>query len=386
ADLSEADLHRVILTGADLSDANLNNADLSRANLTGAYLLKTSFRKAYLLRANLEDALMLRADLSEANLRGANLKRADFSAAYLSDTTLSETDLTGALFLESSLIRTNLDRSQMTGCCIYNWQLEDVNLSQVDCDYVFTQFNYATKSPIDRYPIGRNLAPGELAKQYREDSSYIKINWKEAPNWEALIFAIAKLEQDFPGLKLTIKHFESVAGAYLLKLTCNRAVNSKNLRSRLAEIYTNMLGQLQVKRPKILGMLNIIEMKIEAPIPSEKLMASPPPPERLNEENMNLYREVVRQIEIIVMSQPPEKLVESIQRLLNFLKQKEISTEEIQNKIIGEVIVRRAKQDEAFQKHLIQWEKNATPTIRLSPVGSAMRMAIAILWQESQKT
>lgn len=384
ADLSEADLHRVILTGADLSDANLNSADLSRANLAGSYLLKTSFRKAYLLRAILEDVLMLRADLSEANFRGANLKRADFSGAYLSDTTLSETDLTDALFLESTLIRVNLERSQMTGCCIYNWQLEDVDLAQIDCDYVFTHFNYATKRPTERYPIDRNLNPGELAQQYHEDSYQIKINFKESPNWEALIFSIAKLEQDFPHLKFTIKSFESVTGSYLLKLLCNRTVNSKNLRSHLAKIYANMSEQLQNKRPKILGLLNIIELKTETNLPTQSLETTPTP-EPINQENLILYQEVVQQIEVIIMSQPPEKLVESIQRLTNFLNLKGISTEEIQQKIIGQTIVRRVKQEPTFQKQLIQWEKTAAPAIRLSPVGSAIRVAIAILWQQSQK-
>lgn len=385
ADLSEADLHRVILTGADLSDANLNSADLSRANLAGSYLLKTSLRKAYLLRATLEDALMLRADLSEANFRGANLKRADLSGAYLSDTTLSETDLTDTLLLESSLIRVNLERSQMTGCCIYNWQLEDVDLSQIDCDYVFTQFNYGSKSPTDRYPIGRNLSPGELAQQYHEDSYNIKINFKESPNWEALVFSIAKLEQDFPNLKLTIKSFESVAGASLLKLSCNRAVNSKNLRSHLAKIYSNMLDKLQTKRQKILGLLNIIEIKSEPSIPKEIPTITPPTPQPINQENLSLYREVVQQIEIIIMSQTPEKLVESIERLINFLNVKGISTDEIQQKIIGQTIVRRAKQDQIFQKQLMHWEKNTAPGIQLSPVGTAIKVAIAILCQESPK-
>ncbi|MFB2878023.1 pentapeptide repeat-containing protein [Floridanema aerugineum] len=384
ADLSEADLHRVIMTGADLSDACLSSADLSRANLAGSYLLKTSFRKAYLLRAILENVLMLRADLSEANFRGSNLKRADISGAYLCDTTLSETDLTEALFLESSLIRVKLDRSQMTGCCIYNWQLEDVDLSQIDCDYVYTGFNYATKSPTDRYPSGRNLKPGELAQQYREENSYIKINFKEAPSWEALIFSLAKLEQDFPNLKLTIKSFESVAGGYLLKISCNRPVNSKNLRSRWADTYLNMFQKLQVKRQKILTLLNIIEDKTQHILTPKKSIVTTPPPEPMNEENLNLYREVVQQIEIIIMSQTPEKLVESIQRLLNFINVKGIATEEITNKIIGQAILRRAKQDQPFQKQLIQWEKSAAPAIRLSPIGSAIRSAIAILWQESQ--
>jgi hypothetical protein len=61
ADLSEANLVRADLTGANLARADLSEANLTGANLTGA---------------NLRRADLARADLSEANLRGADI---DFS-------------------------------------------------------------------------------------------------------------------------------------------------------------------------------------------------------------------------------------------------------------------------------------------------------------------
>lgn len=386
ANLNQADLHRVVLIGADLSEASLHSADLSRANLTGAYLLKTSLRKAYLLRANLQDVLLLRADLSEANLRGADLRRADLSGAYLSDTGLSETDLSEAYLLESHLIRTNLERAQMTGICIDNWRIEDVDFSKVDCRYVFTQFNQANKSPTNRYPIGRDFEPGELAEQYRADSSNIEIDFKEEPNWEALVFTLAQLEHESSELNLTIKSFESAAGQYLLRVATNRLVNAKILRSRILQIYPEMIQRLAVRRPQILTLLGVEarpEENSEATSDDTLIQAPlPPRPSKDKEKQMQIYQEVVRQIDAILMSQEPENFVGSVQRLMDYLKRQGISTEEIQKKIIGQAIMRRAQRDPTFQKNLLRWEKTAADPARLSAVGSAVRLAIALLWQQ----
>lgn len=381
ANLNQADLHRVVLTGADLSEASLHSADLSRANLAGAYLLKTSLRKAYLLRANLQDVLLLRADLSEANLRGADLRRADLSGAYLSDTTLSETDLSEAYFLESHLIRTNLERAQMTGICIENWRIEDVDLSKIDCRYVFTQFNHATKSPTQRYPIGRDLEAGELAQLYREDSSNIEIDFKEEVNWEALVFTLAQLEHESSELNLTVKSFESTAGQYLLRLASNRLVNAKIVRSRILQIYPEMLQRVIVRRPQILSLLGVTVRQEDAePTLDEPVPATPARPSK--DKQMQIYQEVLRQIEAILMSQDPENFVGSVQRLMDYLKRQGISTEEIQKKVIGQAIMRRAQRDPTFQQNLLRWEKAATDPARLSTVGSAVRLAIALLWQQ----
>jgi uncharacterized protein YjbI with pentapeptide repeats len=61
--------------------------------------------------------------------------------------------LSEAYFLETYLIRTKLEGAELTGCCIHGWHLEEVDLSTVNCRYLFTQFNYATKSPSYRYPL-----------------------------------------------------------------------------------------------------------------------------------------------------------------------------------------------------------------------------------------
>ena len=79
ADLSEADLSE-----ADLRGADLRNADLCGVDLSGAYLRSADFRGANLLNADLRGAdlrgaYLLNADLLNADLRGANLLNADLS-------------------------------------------------------------------------------------------------------------------------------------------------------------------------------------------------------------------------------------------------------------------------------------------------------------------
>lgn len=394
ANLSEADLHRAILIGADLSEANLNSADLSRANLTGAYLLKTSLRKAYFLRAILQDVFLLRSDMSETNLRGADLQQADLSGAYLSDTILSEANLSEAFLLESHLIRCHLDEAKMTGCCIHNWHLEDVDLSKVQCCYVFTQFNYTTKKSADRYPVSRDFAPGELNKYCQEGhgseaeaSTVIEVRWQEAPNWEALVFTLTRMEYLCPDLRLVIQSYVLKEGYYLLHLAANHLVNTKILARKILQLYPEIFQLMQVKREAVLDLL-----KINAVSPEQKLddwkLESPPPqvssPPPQPDRRLRMYQEVVNQIQLIIKSQNPNQFVESVQRLLDFLNSQGISTEEIQKSIISQAIVRRSKKDSTFHKQLLQWEKTADEAARFSVMGEAVRLAIALLWKDVQ--
>lgn len=380
ANLSEADLHRVILTGADLSEANLSQADLSRANLVGAYLLKTSFFKAHLLRADLQDAYLLRADLNEANLRGADLRRADLSGAYLSDAILSEANLGNAYLLETHLIRSNLDGANLTGCCIANWHIEDLDFSAVNCRHVFTQFNYSTKSPTSRYPIGRDFEPGEFSEQAGVDSAAIQVYFTETPNWEALVFTLAQVEQEALDLQLTIKAFEPTEDNFLLKLSADRLVNARLVSRRILQLYPTMLQRLRVHRSEILRHLEIAP---RSPHLNDTFKAPPAPP--LKNRRDRLYQEVVRQIQHILLSQAPEHFVQSVQNLMDYLDREGFSTEEIQKRLIGQAIVQRAKRDSGFRDYLLRWEANSTESARLSTVGQAVRLAIALLWTQSSQ-
>lgn len=388
ANLTEADLHRVVLTGADLSEAILTNADLSRANLAGAYLLKASMSNAQLLRTNLQDVYLLRADLNGANLRGADLRRADLSGAYLSDTSFNEADLSDAYLLESHLIRTNLDGAQMTGCCVANWHLENTDCSKINCRYVFTQFDYTTKSPADRYPFGRDLEPGELERHYQQDNAVVEVYLTEAPNWEAFAFTLAQIDLEGSALGLTIQSYKPSDDNYLVRLKATRPVNAKVLTRRILQVYPKVLQQLLLHRAEIFSLLAIAphadQPDLEVEPPSK---ANQPTPEASSstDRRMRLYQEVVRQIQHIMMSQAPEQFVRSVQQLLHYLNHEGIATEAIQKKVISQVITQRAKQDKTFCDHIKRWEKTAPDTAQASAVGQAMRWAIAQMLAETKQ-
>lgn len=380
ANLAEADLHRAVLAGVDLTEAVLDSADLSRSNLSGSYLLKASFKKAHLLRSNLQGAYLLRADLSEANLRGADLRKADLSGAYLLDAMLGEADLRDACLIECHLIRTNLEGAQLTGCCIQNWQVQDVDLSKVDCRYVFVNFDYAAKIPANRRPVDRDFESGELGRQHQDESSIIEVCFAAVPNWEALVFTVTGVELESCELKLKILFFESIGEQHLLRLSANRLVNCRILGERILELYPNMLAKILSKRSQILGLLDL-PVASNGAEPAESQQPAVPSHQEVLQRRQAIYEQLVKQISFILMSQTPDKFTESVQRLLDYLQQQGISTEEIQRKIIGQTIAQRAKQDPGFREQLLRWEKTASDRVRCSVMGEAVRLAIALLWE-----
>jgi uncharacterized protein YjbI with pentapeptide repeats len=389
ANLQQADLHRVILQGADLSEATLDNADLSRASLSGAYLLKASCRKTYLPRADLQDAYLLQTDLTEANLRGAVLRRADLSGAYLNDTILSEADLSKAYLLQCHVIRTSLEGTKLTGCCIYNWQVEESDLSKVECQYIFTRFNYHAKRPVDRHPVDRDFAPGELA-QYQGSKHQIELKLDAPPHWHALLFALAQVEQELTDLTLTIDSYELSNSKGLVRLLVNRPVNATTLTQRILTLYPTMQQRWQQHYQAILGQMNVlvgqpqpepwskalaeVEMEFAAP------MAAPPPQGTTLSRSKALHYQLVQHIQSILFSQHTDERANHSQVLIEFLKSQGCKTEESQRQLLSQVIRKQAGQDKAFLDHLLRWERSADKTTRLSPVGEAIRSAIAMMW------
>ncbi len=130
--LSQLDLSRLNLTGADFSSANLSNCNLkastlTKCNFTGANLASTNmsevqgeqsnFGQAALAGANLENANLKQADFTQANLAGANLTGAMLDEALFEKATLTDAVLTGVaaketLFAEADLSRAKFQQSK----------------------------------------------------------------------------------------------------------------------------------------------------------------------------------------------------------------------------------------------------------------------------------
>jgi hypothetical protein len=139
------------------------------------------------------------------------------------------------------------------------------------------------------------------------------------------------------------------------------------------------LRRFTAQRPAILNLLKIGE-KIESTkkLSSRSPIASPAPGS-IAARQQQKYREVINQIQKIIMSQPPELLVKNVQQRLEFLQQQNFLTEDIQKKVISQTIIKRAKTDEVFIKQMLQWERTASEAARFSLLGQAVRLAIALL-------
>jgi uncharacterized protein YjbI with pentapeptide repeats len=393
SNLSDANCHRAILMSADMSEANCECTDFSRANLTGAYLLKACLRKADLLRAILQDVYLLRTDLSEANLRGADLRRADLSGAYLKDTLLNEANLSDAFLIESYLIQTNVTGAELTGCCIHSWHLEDVDLSRVQCKYIFTGFDYTSQKPSDRYPAKGELSPGALGHKNSDERLIIDVWFREAPNWEVLVFTLTQVELECPNIQLTLKSYEFKFEQYLLHLSVNRLVNTQIISQRILQLYPKLLERFVICRPIFLDLLNIqenrhlaIELVSQTSLPNSPSLSLTDRTVKYShvQRKRRMYQEVVTQIQRILLSQTLDQCVKSVERLLEFLKQQKISTEEIQKQVISQVIIKRAANDPIFQKQLLQWEETADEAVRFSAVGQGVRLAITLIWSSAK--
>jgi uncharacterized protein YjbI with pentapeptide repeats len=84
ANLSGACLARAELVRADCQSANLTNADLSYANLCHADLTNADLKCA-----DLSNAILIGANLTGADLRGVKYAGADFTGAILQDAKIS---------------------------------------------------------------------------------------------------------------------------------------------------------------------------------------------------------------------------------------------------------------------------------------------------------
>jgi hypothetical protein len=136
-DLSEADLCRAVLHGADLCRADLHRAVLYEANLRGADLREANLgeadlRGADLRGANLREAYLYGADLSRANLRQADLSRAYLQSAVLVNTDLTGADLTGCRIFGVSAWGLKLERAKQQNLVITDRHEREITVDNIE--------------------------------------------------------------------------------------------------------------------------------------------------------------------------------------------------------------------------------------------------------------
>ena len=134
ADLSRADLTRVVLSGSDLRRADLGratltgvdltDADLRRADLNGARMADGGLRGARLAGARLDRAWLRGADLSPAG-EGAEARPTDLVGASLRRATLTGADLSGAILRGADLRESDLTDADLSGADLTGARLAD---------------------------------------------------------------------------------------------------------------------------------------------------------------------------------------------------------------------------------------------------------------------
>jgi uncharacterized protein YjbI with pentapeptide repeats len=120
ADLSEANLIGISLSGSDQYTAEPIVANLSLTNFSGANLSRAGLDRATLIMAdlfgaNLSSATMMESNLHWANLSGANLSGSYLFRANLGEVDLTEADLSGADLSEAYLGLANLSGADLSG-------------------------------------------------------------------------------------------------------------------------------------------------------------------------------------------------------------------------------------------------------------------------------
>ena len=103
--------YRTNFANTDFTDANFSKAELQRSNFSGANLSGVNFSKADLGRANFDNAI-----LKDNNFERANLSRVDFSKAKLS----GKFNVKNAYLLQTNI--EDRDMSKTTG--LEQWQVD----------------------------------------------------------------------------------------------------------------------------------------------------------------------------------------------------------------------------------------------------------------------
>jgi uncharacterized protein YjbI with pentapeptide repeats len=132
-----ASLRECDLTGAVLTELDLSRADLGGANLQGAFLTYVNLSRAYLrgatlVHANVQGADLTGANLTHANLRRANLEYADLQQAVVRGANLTDANLENASLEFADLANANLTNANLRHARLDEAILTDVNFTGVD--------------------------------------------------------------------------------------------------------------------------------------------------------------------------------------------------------------------------------------------------------------
>ncbi|MEH2113126.1 pentapeptide repeat-containing protein [Nostoc sp.] len=202
ANFSNENLTGINLSGSDLNYVNLENANLSRANLSDANLSSANLNGANLNGVNLKNANLIHANLKNSNFCGVDLTNTFLVSAILKGMIVDENtkfDYKNYLIWEivnQGAFGRNLSGVDLTGACLEDADLREVNLSNAKLGY----FSFDDDKKIILYES--NLKRANLTEANLEYAQLRGANLENAILGKANLERVNLYESDLKKAKL----------------------------------------------------------------------------------------------------------------------------------------------------------------------------------------
>lgn len=255
ADFSEANLDganfsRSILSGAILNRANLqsvtflgtklNKAKLNYTNLLNSDLSKAKLVRASLCGSNLNNSILEGTDLSEALLIGTTLNRANlinsiFSGANVNEASFIEANLTNAELCRIQALGTNFSRSNFTGTCIEDWNINEyTKLQNINCNYIYLKSGKKARCPSEE-----KFSLGEFSKRFQVAKNITELTFHDNVPWKSFAYAFNESNVqvlDEYGGELFLREYKILDdGLVTIKVSHPSNANSDRIREILRQ-------------------------------------------------------------------------------------------------------------------------------------------------------
>ncbi len=218
------------LGGTSFKGANLTAANFAQAKLKSATFANSRNCQTTLTRTNWKDSKKLdqarpgnslfsnfkvlqllttgqgiNQDFSQFNLRGANLDSAQLNGANLKNADLTQAslrqaDLQNANLTELQAVGTNFTKAYLTGACLEAWNIDQANLSDIDCAFYFLRETPDAKGNRDRRPHDpdRTYELGDAEKMLTEARNVVEVLLKQCTNAKDLAQSLQRLTETYP--------------------------------------------------------------------------------------------------------------------------------------------------------------------------------------------
>jgi uncharacterized protein YjbI with pentapeptide repeats len=282
ARLSKADLREVDMSDLDIWKAHFIEADLSGVNLTHARL-----QESWLIRANLKDADLRWAIMTHANLRNANLFHSKLEGA----------DLRG-----SSLVKANLKNTTLTGVKLYGSSRDDWIIKDVQCSYIYWDYEGKHRSPKDR-----DLEPEEFEQLYASLPTIEYIFENEMTPIDLLIMdrVVQALREKRPEFDIKIDSINARGLAPFIRFTIQQEKHKEPALIEVGKEYEIRIKQLELERDRY---WEIIKCAFDKPREVKLITAGPGAIVATDGSTINIQQHIQNALDLqkVIAAEPEE--------------------------------------------------------------------------------